>query len=158
MPLFFSLFAKKPYGGRIDAPPPGPARVKKFNPSDTCSLHPSVSATTKTRTNAWWLAAYQVLFTSVHQYDLEPLPIYPCIEWVENFCTWTGRTVCTSGQLFSWRLKCFARVYQCITLVRVHHVIMVKTKILGSTLLGAAKCLVMKANTFCQFLLHLNVI
>ena len=41
---------------------------------------------------------------------------------------------------------------------RVHREIMVKTEILGSTLLGAPKCSIMKANSFCQFLLHLNVI
>ena len=42
--------------------------------------------------------------------------------------------------------------------IRVHHEIMVKTEILGSTLLGAPKCSTMNANSFCQFVLHLNVI
>ena len=39
---------------------------------------------------------------------------------------------------------------------RVHHEIMVKTKLLGSTLLGAPKCSIMEARTFCQFSLQSN--
>ena len=40
----------------------------------------------------------------------------------------------------------------------VHHEIMVKTKNICPTLLGTPKCSIMKAHSFCQFLLHLNEI